>query len=317
MKNEKLYVLSVISNPQRYATRYRLYREFEAYMNSHENVVLYTVEMAYGDRPWEVTDKHNPRHIQVRSQQELWHKENMLNIALASLPADAEYIAWIDADIKFMRYDWVEETIHKLQHHPIVQMFSHATLLGPKQHPDHHAISFAYAYQRSHQSFDPKFKAIPLTFGGYGGTPYKTGLAWAFRKEALVQTGGMMDTCIIGSADYHMAASYIGRVAETIPEDASEAYRRMIIDWQEVAYPVIKGNIGYVDGTVVHFWHGEMKDRRYRERWCIVNDFDPQLDLIRDWTNRGLLQLVDHGERTRKIERYLREYFSLRNEDSI
>lgn len=317
MKNEKLYVLSVISNPQRYKTRYRLYQEFAAYIESHENAVLYTVEMAYGERPHEVTQADNPRHIQIRSDQELWHKENMLNIAISHLPKDAKYIAWVDADIKFLRYDWVEETIQKLQHYPIVQMFSHATLLGPKQHPDHNAISFAYAYHRSQQSFDPKFKPVPLTFGGYGGTPYKTGLAWAFTRDAIVKTGGMMDRCIIGSADYHMAASYIGRVEETIPADSSAAYKKMITDWQKVAYPVIKGNIGYVDGTVCHYWHGEMKDRRYRERWCIVNDFDPALDLIRDWTNQGLLQLVDHGERTRQVERWLREYFSLRNEDSI
>lgn len=317
MKHEKLYVLSVISNPQRYQTRYRLYREFAAYMESHANIVFYTVETAYGDRPHEVTSSDNPFHIQLRSNQELWHKENMLNIAMAHLPPEAQYIAWIDADVKFMRYDWVEETIHKLQHHPIVQMFSHATLLNAKQHPDHNAISFAYAYQLSHQSFDPKVPSVPLRFGGYGGTPYKTGLAWAFTRDALIETGGMMDTCIIGSADYHMAASYIGRAKETIPPGANAAYTKMILDWEKIAFPVIKGNIGYVDGTLIHFWHGEMKDRRYGERWAIIEHFDPTLDLIRDWTNQGLLKLVDHGPRTQRIERNLREYFSLRNEDSI
>lgn len=317
ISSEKLYVISVISNPKRYAKRYQLSTEFDMEMARHPNVEHYKVEMAYGNRPFEVTDPHNPKHIRVRSKQELWHKENLINIGIQHLPADAKYIAWIDADVRFMRYDWVEETIQQLQHYPIVQMFSHATLLGPTHAPDHHAISFAYAYAKSQASFDPKFKTEQLRFGNYGGTPYKTGLAWAFTREAIVSIGGMMDRCIIGSADYHMAASFIGRVIETIPDDSSEPYKKMILDWERVAYPIIKGNIGYVDGTLVHFWHGAMKDRRYKERWAIVNEFDPVLDLTYDWTNKGLIQLVDHGERTRQIARHLKEYFALRNEDAI
>lgn len=317
IEDEKLYCIAVISNPKRYKRRYELYNEFAARMEATPNVILYTVEMAYADRPHVVTSPCHPRHIQIRSRQELWHKENMINIGIAHLPASAKYIAWIDADVKFIREDWATEAIHKLQHHPVVQLFTHCTMLGPKQHPDQHAISFAYAYHNSLESFDKKVKVTPLHFGGYGGTPYKTGLGWAYRREALVALGGMMDTCIIGSADYHMAAAFIGRAGETIPADSSEPYRQLILSWQHVAHQLIKGNIGYVDGSVVHFWHGEMKDRRYRERWVIVNEFDPNLDLIRDWTNHGLLQLLDHGPRTRKIEQYLKEYFNLRNEDSI
>jgi len=42
------------------------------------NVVLYTVEISYGDRPFEVTTPDNPRDLQLRTEHELWHKENAL-----------------------------------------------------------------------------------------------------------------------------------------------------------------------------------------------------------------------------------------------
>ncbi len=38
---EKLYVLTCVSNPQRYKSRYKLYRDFERYIKSFPNVELY------------------------------------------------------------------------------------------------------------------------------------------------------------------------------------------------------------------------------------------------------------------------------------
>jgi hypothetical protein len=312
-----LDVIAVISNPARYKRRYELFKQFEQYILSHANVRLHVVELAYGNRPHEVTDPLNPRHVQVRTNEELWHKENMFNIGMQILPDDAEYVCMIDADVRFVRPDWVEETIHKLQHYPVVQMFSHCNMLGPKYFPvQPMSISFAYAHQRSLPSFDPGVQPVELKFGIYGGTPHKTGLAWGYRRDVLEKMGGLMDTCIIGSADYHMAAAFINKTEWSIPVDADGPYRDMIVEWQSNAYPLIEGRVGFVDGLIVHYWHGKMKDRRYRERWNIVKNFDPQRHLQRDWRNRGLLMLTDSGRRT-DLWQHMTEYMNLRNEDSI
>lgn len=277
--DETLYVVAVISNPARYKRRYELYRHFEAYMTANPKVALYTVELAYGDRPFEVTDPTNPRHIQIRSQDELWHKENMINIGVAHLPPTWKYMAWIDADIKFARHDWAEETIHQLQHYPMVQLFSHSAMLDANNVPHQMSISFAFAYRQGLKSFDKTKESAPFVFGMYGKTPYKTGLGFAYTRECFEAIGGMMDRCIIGSADYHMAAASIGRAAWTIPDLASDAYRNFILRWQENAHSYVQGQIGYVDGLIMHYWHGAMKDRRYGERWSIVEHFDPDLHL--------------------------------------
>jgi hypothetical protein len=53
---DKLHVIAVISNPVRYVSRYALYEEFAAKMRAEPLVVLHTVELALGRRPFEIPD---------------------------------------------------------------------------------------------------------------------------------------------------------------------------------------------------------------------------------------------------------------------
>jgi len=101
--DDKLHVVTMISNPVRYKSRYRLYKQFKDYMSAEQNVVLHTVEVAYGDRPFEVTDRDDPNNYQFRTSCEIWHKENALNLGIARLPCNWKYMAWVDADIEFLR----------------------------------------------------------------------------------------------------------------------------------------------------------------------------------------------------------------------
>lgn len=316
---EILDVIAVISNPARYERRYELFREFHQYMMQHDNVRLTIVELAYGDRKFEVTQSGNVRHVQVRTNEELWHKENLWNIGYQVVPDDAEYVAMIDADVRFIRPDWVKETIHQLQHYPVVQPFSHCYMLGPKYvNQNYRSRSFAFAYNESLPSFDKTVEPKAFCFGDdYGGTPEKTGLAWAYRREVIEKMGGLMDRCIIGSADYHMAAAFIGKANWSIPKASDGPYKQYILEWEKNAYPLVQGRIGYVDGLIVHYWHGKMKDRRYKERWSIVENFNPMTHLQHDWRNRGLLMLTTQGREQTRILQHMQEYFRLRDEDSI
>src|SRR5688572_1018355 len=122
-RNSTLYVVTAISNPCRYNSRYQLYQKF-AKMVQDSNAILITVETAFGNRPFVVTQPGNNYHIQLRTNHEIWHKENMINLGIARLPLDWQYVAWIDADANFSNPDWVNETLNQLQHYHIVQMFS-------------------------------------------------------------------------------------------------------------------------------------------------------------------------------------------------
>ncbi len=316
-----LDVCTMISNPVRYASRYRLFENFKA-QNDTPHVRHWTVEVAYGNRPFAVTDATNPRHLQIRTDNELWHKENALNLLFAHVlrqQPDAEYFAWVDADVTFVRPDWGYETIQQLQHYQVVQMFSHCVDLGPKYEPvGAFKNGFVWMYYN-----EPRPEAVPsagrmrTAAGHYGYTKagyWHPGFAWAARRSALDALGCLLDFCIVGSADWHMAACLIGEGEKTISRQLHPAYKREVLAWQERASHHIRGNIGYVDGVLAHHWHGRKVDLHYTDRWRILVDhqYDPDADLKRD--AQGLFQLTG---RSAGLRDGIRTYFRSRNEDSI
>lgn len=314
-----LDVIAVVSNPVRYRARYDLFRAFQEHVKE-AGARLTIVEMAFGNRPFEITQPNTAQQVQVRSATEMWHKENLVNIGMSRLPRDARYIAWVDADLTFARHDWVQETIQQLQHYSIVQMFSEAHDLDPTGHILNTFRSFGY----SHVNRITRKKGS----GYYGGVPAGTptndkvaywhhpGFAWAARKESIDTIGGLFDVAVVGEADYIMAKSLVGEGTDVLYPGVTDGYRKAVVDWQTQALK-LRGNLGYVPGSVLHHWHGKKANRKYWDRCKILTDtqFDPTTDLKRD--TQGLYQLVDHGDQKSKTLRdALRSYFRSRDEDS-
>lgn len=313
MINEPLYVISVVSNTRRYKSRAKLFHDFQNYMEKNPVIQFYTVELAFGDRSFEFTSHNNPHHIQLRTTDELWLKENMINIGVSRLPIDWKYVAWIDGDIHFARHDWAEETIQMLQHHAVVQPWAMAVDLGPNHEVVKTHYSFAHQYQlhKAEMTNDTSFTQTQSE--GYSEYAH-AGFAWAMRRDAWNAVGGLLDFCIIGSADHHMAWSFIGEADRSIHRQIGLDYAKAIKQWELHCINNLKGDVGYVNGTIMHFWHGKKKDRRYNERWEVLinNEFNPLADIKRDW--QGLWQLAGNKP---KLRDDLRHYFQQRNEDSI
>jgi len=126
-----LYVITSVFNPQGYKSRIKLYRQFEEYIRGVNNVELYTVELAFQDKPFEVTQESNPRHLQLRSNSILWHKERLLNLVMRKLPSRWNRVAWIDSDVMFARPTWAMDALRELDTHGVVQLFGQAADLNP------------------------------------------------------------------------------------------------------------------------------------------------------------------------------------------
>jgi hypothetical protein len=298
---EKLHVVVCISNPARFESRYRLYHQFAKAVLA-QGARLYTVEAAFGDRKHEVTLPGTEGHLQLRTNHELWHKENMLNLGISRLPDDWEYVAWVDADVGFLNADWVNETIHQLQHYGVVQLFETAVDLGPMGQAFATYNGFVSCWQKN----------VPYNTKSY---PYwHPGFGWAATREAFESLGGLIDQAILGAADHHQALALVGQAERSLPGDLTPAYDAMVYEWQNKANLHIRQNIGFVPGTVVHHWHGPKKARRYLERWEILQrwKFDPGVDIRKNY--QGLYELTHAGLRMRND---LRAYFRQRNEDSI
>lgn len=306
--DKTLHVIGVCSNPAIYHSRYRLFREWVKHIESQLNVKLYLVEAAFGDRVHEVTEAGNPRHLQLRTKSEIWIKENMINLGVRHLlPRDWKYLAWIDADITFRNPTWALDTLHQLQHYPVLQPWQSAVNLGPTGNVTKAFDSVGY---KIHKGIDPRRGKT------YTGDPYifgHCGYAWACIREFFENVMGLIDFAILGSADHHMALGMRGLYSHSVHSAMKGPFMDMCHAWQTRAMQKTHGIVGYVDGTIEHSFHGPMERRNYQGRWDILikHGFNPSTDLRRD--AQGMIQLVGKPG----LEHDIRMYNRSRFEDSI
>ena len=243
-------------------------------------------------------------HVRVRSNSELWHKENLINLGVSYLPDNWNYMAWVDADIIFSNSSWAEDTIAALQHYHIVQMFQNATDLGPKGEFLKNFDGFVYKY-----STDNQLKS--LKYAKLDGHP---GYCYATTKYGWNSIGGLFDVGILGSGDRIMLYCWLGIYESSIPKGSHHNYITYVKSYQDRCQKAINYSIGYVKGTILHEFHGKKKDRQYDKRWQILvkNNYDPIADIKKN--NYGVWEFV--GNKHLLIAE-IKKYFSERNEDSI
>ncbi len=303
-------------------------------MEKMPNVRLYVGEMAFGDRPFEVTDPTvNPRDFQFRGDSELFLKEHVQRLVIERFPPGWKHGAAIDMDFHFTRHDVALETIHQLQHYAWVQMFSqYADLSGETYSTGHRVIGtnngFAFNYiqngfrlpdgyenggwrRRDIPVDDDYHYAMAMGVGGLPGVG-ATGGAWAFTREGYETCGGLLDKCILGHGDWFMTFGLVGEEAPDMHIDGYSAdYRQYIHAWQQNAAR-LKKNIGYVDGFATHFFHGSKNRRAYSSRDLILvrNQYSPTYDLIANY--QGIYHLTGNKPALRDD---IRRYMISRNED--
>ena len=320
-ESEVLHVAAAYSNPFRWRTRRELANNFRRHMAGCPNVVLHAGELAYGNRPHEVTSPDNPLDVQLRTASELFHKENILNRVIQTFPPDWKYGCIVDADFHFTRHDWALETIHQLQHYDFVQPFSSYAdlsggIYGVAQLPVRYNSGFFFNYHQngfkvSERYHNSNFPNGVVDSEGYEGAMLvrgvgATGGALAFRRSAFDAVGGLLDRCILGHADWYMAFSLLGIEPPDIhTQKYHPSYKDYVNAWRERAQ-VIKKNVGYVDGHCNHFFHGSKTRRAYSTRDTILakHQYAPYVDVFAD--SQGIYQLSPNKPDFRDdIRRYL------------
>jgi hypothetical protein len=305
-----LYVVAVLNNPEGWHRRAALFRKFLDHMRALGARVL-LVECVYGDQRHVVaTDVYDPLHVRVRCNSELWVKEALINVGIARLPADAKYVAWVDADVTFTRPDVLLETVAKLQTHAVVQMWRHCVDLGPDGEIMGTHESFAHGRAEGERA----------ARYGYNTTTMHTGYAWAARLDAFEAIGGLFDQAILGSGDSIVANAIVGTVTAAVPRGSSASYARAALEYQRLCAAHVRGNLGCVGGTILHAYHGDKKARQYNTRSDILvgNGFDPAVDIRKN--RHGVWEFVyDLPHRRAAVERMrdaIRLYNRNRNEDA-
>lgn len=329
---EPLYAIVPYFNPWRWKSREKhTERAIKHFMDSGAVVVL--VEVAFNRREFTFADSgidglvsacansQGARHMYVplRTKDELWLKENAINVGVSRLPHNWKQVCWLDSDIHFVRPNWVGECIHKLQHYAFLQMFSHARDMGP----NYEMLPEDYPHANG-KSYMTAFYDGTLTNGGNGEyyPPYPArvfpGLAWAATREAWDAVGGLIDFAIWGGGDWHMAHALIEKREGMMRNDLHRNYKKLVNQWYYRCSTHIRRNVGVMEGSVMHSWHGRKTDRGYNAKHSILAHvgFDPLRHLKRD--SQNLFQL--HDDRSTafvQLRDMFRKIAKERNEDSI
>lgn len=281
-------VITSYFNPARFKTKRQNFDAFMAGMAKAKADVL-VVESAFGDDPFELDPGENV--LQLRGTGVMWQKERLLNIAAARLPKSVRKVGWFDADIIFKEPDWLERTSKALDDYAVVQPFSHAVRLHRDNRDDGTGIldrSFASMFVEDSR---------PARMGRYQ-THGHTGYAWAARRELFEQCG-LYDACLTGSGDHVMAHAFAAGMRKSPcmvhTFHGSPAYADHFFRWAIGARDLVAGKLGVVPGRILHLWHGDLEDRRYRDREIQFRsmDFDPDAYLKLD--DNGLWEWSDEA----------------------
>ncbi len=338
------YVILPITNQWEFKQRYTLFwKTYRMLIEAGAKVVI--VEQAFGTRPFMVTHESNMYHVQVRSHDEVWLKELLVNLGvlrIKTLNPKASKVMWCDADCFPMipMREWLEKVVHALDHFEFVQCWRHLLNFGPNNEligepqPSFMETWREFGFKSPNGAWlgtQGKFQD-DYGYEGKDKKPYETlgrpGLAWAANIDAFDKVGGLIDFCILGSGDWHMAHALVGAMTEqttlvgTMQGHGSQefkvpAYTHALLHWQTLCERHIKRDVGDVPVTVGHWWHGKYRDRKYGSRGKIMteNDYNPYTDIKKD--GFGVIQLETWEPRQIRIRDLCRDYFRTRNEDSI
>ncbi len=315
---EDSFVVLVVSNTCRYYRRYELFEKIK-YQLHDAGVDFVIVEVALGDRPFEVTHHCEPFSLQLRTVEELWHKENAQNLGVQFgrnlwKHKRKKRAMLIDADCEPVGRtfkQWLEETWHELQHYEFVQMWEwlqpldyHGNPLGTPN------PSFMSNYIKFGTAYPAPVKGYPMQWGS-------PGLAWAVNLSALDAYGGFGDVGILGAGDWYFAHSVITDLPFKEMTGYSPDYVNYWKHKQALAEKWIKRDVGFVRGLYTHHFHGKIKSRGYDTRENILKSgqFSPLTDIKKD--HQGLWQLETWEPRQIWIRDKVRQYFRHRHEDSI
>lgn len=320
LNDDPFWVITCYFNPQNHKLRRQNY--FHFYKNlRQQNVQCLTVELNHEDKF--LLKDHSTIHVPIKhTTSQMWHKENLLNIGLKHLPPSCKYVCWLDCDIIFKDDLWKDKCIQSLQKYKMIQPFS--TIHFLKENDDvlgfniksktnlKPAKSYVkYFLEDNHEQdligSSNLFKGHP----GYG---------WACHKYILDQLDGFYDKCIIGLSDIIMAAGFVHNPIKmnSIPDGSepnwesngwSEELWNDIREYQRKSSYLIKGQVGYVQGDILHIYHGPYNKKFYMSSTWDLKDFDPKTDLY--YFQNGLLEFTNAGK-LKRIDVKCKNYFQKR-----
>ena len=305
-----LWAITAYYNPASYRTKSANYASFRDGLRD-AGVPLLTVELAFGDTPFELEDGDADLLLRLRGGDVLWQKERLLNLGLKALPAGCDKVTWIDGDVLFARPDWAVETARLLEEYLIVQPFSHCVRLpggqsscepamlpaGPGEGELFHGMAWGM-WAKGRRSL--------AHYSEHG----HTGFAWAGRRD-LLDRHGLYDANLLGNGDTDIAHAMFGSSEYWGLQKLGPIAQTHLRKWARPFAADVGGSVSHVDGVITHLWHGRAQDRLYDRHLGVLDTFDPDRDLGVD-PSTGLHRWAGASE---ELRAWSEGYFRGRRED--
>jgi len=287
MMRSDFWAISAYYNLAGWSSRPRNYRLFRSAIQ----LPLLTVEW-HPTGNFQLRPGDADRLIQIDGGDAMWQKERLLGIALAALPAHVKYVVWVDGDVLFCDPHWHERTRELLDRSAVVQPFSAAayldreTTLALDQSIATNPGSIGVEGLIRRRSFldlrdevgdriarvdlDQRFVTSAST------NEYKVqdrpayGHAWAARADVLRRIQ-FYERCVFGAGDLLFCYGILGRGEDLIANHCSAGWNfygdcASYRTWMDRAADVTAGNVGAVEGTLLHLFHGSLAQRQYKSR---------------------------------------------------
>ncbi len=315
-QNGKVWGITCLFNPFQSKARYLNYILFSSRVRA-QGLKLITVEQCLEDQQFQLYSDDSDILIQIKNNNKLWQKEALLNLGLKKVPASAEIVCWIDADVILLDNDWVTQ-VAEMMNGPadVVHLFRSMVYL-PRNTSCSLVSDFDKRGHFSHKNISVKSLNLKPIIGSVAIFRETTkgkfingkwGFGWAIRKSILDNIGGFYDRCVVGGGDtIFFNGVFWGKLHEKFNNRYSTSQEADINEYIHILYDQVEGRVGYLPGMMCHLWHGSFKSRNYFDRYQILKNgnFHPQFDLVRNdgclqWNTRFFEITLDEEKRLQK-----------------
>lgn len=271
----------------------RIYQNFLYIIQLFErsNIPHYIIELSYFNEPFFTTPQENYYHLNTDSI--MFHKENLLKIAINNLSSKYNKFCIMDGDIIFDDLDFYDNMSILLNTYDIIQPFKTAEWLSInmttiiKSAPSACYMSSENLTDYSHPGF-----------------------VWAFTLETYKKIENFIDIIPIGSNDSLLSCKICDVANHKKVAKESLLKTNITIDLEPLDLKYF-----YLDCTIYHLFHGTLVKRKYLERY---NDFKKLIQENTDYRKINEEGLCVWTEEYKEIlNTYMLGYFKSREDDNI
>ena len=180
----------------------------------------------------------------------LWSKEIIINKIINKI--DTDYLIWIDGDLIYENLDWLNNIENVVGENDFIQLFENINYLGDN---DEILESYKSIISKGESDIDK------LLVKGY-----KPGGSW-LGKVSILKDKKLFEKMYVGGGDTILVYGLFGVNNGFVLNQIGKGSKKIQDDATEWINKFEQYKVGYLNETVNHLYHGDLKDRNYNDRY--------------------------------------------------